>query len=79
MSWQCADCLVGVVGGHDRHCPRCLEVRRGSAETETVARIVAWLRVEALMPERYRDAEAWALAADAIERGDWRNGGGRDG
>ena len=48
---------------------------RANGEAETVARIVAWLRSEASKPERYRDAEAWELIADAIERGDWRNGG----
>ena len=59
-------------------------------EAETVARIVAWLRAQA---KRCRDRnESWEtpstdaavaahteLYADAIERGDWKTDGGRDG
>jgi len=60
-------------GERDSECYLCaLRKRSERTEAETVKRIVAWLRAEALKPERYRDAEAWALAADAIERGDYK-------
>lgn len=68
----------------------CAMRNRGRIEGEAVKRIVAWLRADA---KRCRDrGESWKVPstdaavaahteiyADAIERGDWRNGGGRDG
>lgn len=73
------ECGIPVARDSDL-CPR------HTGEAETAARIVAWLRAEA---KRCRDrGESWkvpstdaAIAAhtdiyaDAIERGDWRNGG----
>ena len=76
---MCEDCEAEATAG-TRFCPRCsADDLAPLDDRETVARIAAWLRAEASKPERYRDAEAWELIADAIERGDWRTGGGRDG
>lgn len=56
-----------------------LRMRTEQTETETAARIVAWLRAEGA--RRWASGEDDGIPgccdelADAIERGDWRNGG----
>lgn len=81
MSDTCEWCKDSA---RDSECYLCALSRRSKrTEAETVTRIVAWLRAEgaawSTSTEGREICASLAWAADAIARGDWKAGGGRDG